>query len=132
MKLNPDCLRDILFYLEEHLDINSDLEILCVDIYAISNSLDYPIGEIANTLLVLNDADFINCHYSDADDVIDDLDVYRITYDGYEFIEHIRPKPVWDKVKGVCTNIEVFSIDVISKVAVDVITQFICAKLNLQ
>lgn len=26
MKLNPDCMRDILFYLEEHLSISEELE----------------------------------------------------------------------------------------------------------
>lgn len=53
MKLNPDCVRDILFFLEDHLSINSELEFSSIDIYELDQSLNYSIGELSNTLLVL-------------------------------------------------------------------------------
>ena len=68
MTLNPDCVRDTLFFLEDHLSINSELEFSTIDIYELDKSLDYPIGELSNTLLVLDDAGFIQSYRCDSDD----------------------------------------------------------------
>lgn len=131
MKLNPEHVRSILFFLEDHLSINSELEVSTIDIYDLKESLDCPIGEIANTLLVLEDADFIRLSRYSANNSIDDISVYRITYSGYEFIEHIRPETVWDKVKSVGANVGTLSIDIISQIAVNVISQLINGQLHL-
>ena len=131
MTLNPDCVRDTLFFLEDHLFINSELEFSTIDIYELDKSLDYPIGELSNTLLVLDDGGFIQSYRCDSDDSIEDLSIYRITYSGYEFIEHIRPETVWDKIKNVGTNVGSLSIDIISQIAVNVITQLINGQLGL-
>ena len=39
MKLNPDCMRDILFYLEEHLSISEELEFEEISMYALAQIL---------------------------------------------------------------------------------------------
>ena len=70
MTLNPDCVRDTLFFLEDRLSINSELEFSTIDIYELDKSLDYPIGELSNTLLVLDDAGFIQSYRCDSDDRI--------------------------------------------------------------
>lgn len=125
MKLNPDCMRDILFYLEEHLSISEELEFEEISMYALAQHLDYPIQEIANTLVILDETGYIISVRNDNDDRIADLDVYRITYDGYQFIETIRPEPVWEKVKSTGKHIGSFSIDVITRVATTVLTSMI-------
>lgn len=125
MKLNPDCMRDILFYLEEHLSISEELEFEEISMYDLAQHLDYPIQEIANTLVILDEAGYIISVRNDNDDRIADLDVYRITYDGYQFIETIRPEPVWEKVKSTGKHIGSFSIDVITRVATTVLTSMI-------
>ena len=125
MKLNPDCMRDILFYLEEHLSISEELEFEEISMYALAQHLDYPIQELANTLVILTEAGYIISIRNDNDDRIADLDVYRITYDGYQFIETIRPEPVWEKVKSTGKHIGSFSIDVITRVATTVLTSMI-------
>lgn len=125
MKLNPDCMRDILFYLEEYLSISEELEFEEISMYDLAQHLDYPIQEIANTLVILDEAGYIISIRNDNDDRIADLDVYRITYDGYQFIETIRPEPVWEKVKSTGKHIGSFSIDVITRVATTVLTSMI-------
>ena len=125
MKLNPDCMRDILFYLEEHLSISEELEFEEISMYALAQHLDYPIQELADTLVILTEAGYIISIRNDNDDRIADLDVYRITYDGYQFIETIRPEPVWAKVKSTGKHIGSFSIDVITRVATTVLTSMI-------
>lgn len=130
MKLNPDCVRDIMLFLENNLSISSDdLKIIETNVFTIAKSLDYPIGEIANTLLVLGEANFIKCPHSYANNRIYTLNVSHITYSGYEFIERIRPKTVWDKVKKIGANIGSLSIDMISNIAIDVIAQLVNGQL---
>ena len=125
MKLNPDCIRAVLFYLEENLSISSDLEIKEISVFDLDKNLEYPINELANTLLVLDDAGFIVAARDNGSDCINELDVCRITYDGYQFIETIRPEPAWKKVKSVCGKIGSFSTNVIVQVASNVLTELI-------
>ena len=127
MKLNPNCMRDILLYLEEHLDISPELEYQEVSAYQLTDHLKYSIQEIVNTLLVLRDADFINLS---TDGTLSEIDVYLITYSGYQFIESIRPKSVWEKVLSVGGHIGSFSIDLISQVAHETLTAMIPVALS--
>jgi len=131
MKLNPECIRDIMFYLEENLTMNSDLEINEISVFDLPEKLNYSIEEITNTLLVLDDANFIVCYRNNGDDAIVALDIYRITYTGYQFLESIRPDSVWKKVQTISGNIGSFSLNVISQIATSVLTQMINGQLNL-
>lgn len=131
MKLNPECIRDIMFYLEENLTMNSDLEINEISVFDLPEKLNYSIEEIADTLLVLDDANFIVCYRNNGDDAIVALDIYRITYTGYQFLESIRPDSVWKKVQTISGNIGSFSLNVISQIATSVLTQMINGQLNL-
>lgn len=130
MKLNPDCMRDILFYLEEYLSINEDLEFKEISMYDLSQHLNYSIQEIANTLIILDEAGYIISVRDDSDDCISNLDVYRITYDGYQFIETIRPEHVWEKVKSTGKHIGSFSINVITQVATTALTSMVNSYLT--
>lgn len=122
MKLNPDCIRDTLFYLEDHLTISSELQLEEISIYDLSNDLNYSIQELANTLIILHEAGFIETLINSGNNRITLLDVYRITYDGYQFIETIRPDPVWKKVTSASKHIGSFSIDVIIQIATAVLS----------
>jgi len=127
MKLNPNCIRDILLYLEEHLDISPKLEYQEVDAYQLTEHLEYSIQEIINTLLVLHDANFI---ILSIDGSLSNVDVYRITYSGYQFIESIRPKSVWEKTLSVGRHIGSFSLDLITQVAHETLSAMIPAALS--
>lgn len=131
MKLNPDCIRDILFYLEEHLSISPELEFLYIDVHELGENLNYPLNEIANTVLVLDDAGFIeSTTYSVGDGCID-ISISRITYSGYDFIELIRPENVWGKVKSTGKRLGSFSFDVITQIATSVLSSLVNGQLNL-
>lgn len=132
MKLNPDCIRKIMFYLEEHLVISEDLEFEEISIHDLKGKLNYPIQELANTLIVLHEAGFIEIETDYGSNRIVLLDVKRITYDGYQFIETIRPEPVWKKVTSVGKHIGSFSIDVITQIATGVLTSMINGYLSGQ
>ncbi len=132
MKFNLDCARDILFLLEEKLNITPDLEIVSVDLEEITSALfTYEAGEIANTLIVLSEAGFIFSENIFGDEIVADILVARITYNGYQFLESIRPEPVWQNVKAVGSKVGSFSVNAISQIATNVITSLINAQLCL-
>lgn len=130
MKFNPDCMKDVLFYLEENLTFSSDLEPEHVTIQTLVENLPYTIQEIANMILIMDEAEFISVSKFVSNNHIQELLVNRITYSGYQLIESIRPQPVWEKVKSVGQNIGSFSISVISQIASGVLTQMVNAFLT--
>ena len=132
MKYNLDCARDVLFFLEEKLTISPDLEICCLDYQDIAAHLDnYEISEIVNTLLVLTEAGFIDANTFYAENCIDELLVSRITYEGYQFIESIRPETVWNKIKSIGSKVGSLSTNAISQIALGTVTALINAQLSL-
>ena len=54
MKLNPECIRDIMFYLEENLTMNSDLEINEISIFDLPEKLNYSIDCLYLTMRILS------------------------------------------------------------------------------
>ncbi len=130
MKLNPDCIRDVLLYLEENLSISPELEFLHMDIHQLGKDLNYPLNEIANTVLSLNDAGFIVSDTFSAGDGCVMIMISRITYSGYEFIELVRPESVWKKVKSTGKHIGSFSFSVITQIATNVLSSLVNGQLN--
>lgn len=130
MKFNPDCMRDVLLYLEENLTFSPDLDVQFISIRNLNKNLPYTIQEIANMVLVLDDAEFIDASRFDAGDQICELLVSRITYSGYQLIESIRPKPVWEKVLSVGKKVGSFSINVISQISSGVLVPVVNAFLK--
>lgn len=111
--------------------MNSDLEINEISVFDLPRKINFSIEEIANTLLVLDDAGFIVCYRNDGDDAIVALDVYRITYTGYQFLESVRSDTVWKKVQKISGNVGSFSLNVISQIATSVLAQMVNGQLNL-
>lgn len=131
MKFNPDCMRDVLFYLEENLKISSDLKFKSLSIYNLAQDLSYPREEIANMLILLDEGGYIKTSVLYANNAISILDVSRITFSGYQFIESVRPERVWTKVKNVCSDVGSFSMSVISQVSSSILILFATGALNL-
>ncbi len=130
MKLNPDCVRDILIFLEDNLQISSELVFEEISYTELASQLTYDVREIVNTLFAIRESGFIDCNVDYSLNGLDFFDIYRITYNGYQFIESIRPEPVWKKVKAVSGNIGSFSFSLISQIANGVLSSLISGQLN--
>ena len=121
MRLNPDCIRDTLLYLEEHLVITPELEIKPLSLGQVEKDLPYSREELANTLLVLGEAGFIQeTHDLDGGNKLCQMAVSRITYAGYRFIETIRPQTVWDKTLCILKRFGSFSLGLARYVSIEV------------
>ena len=120
MKLDLNCIRDTLITLESWLVLNDDLEFVYLDldeIHKSSNMLKYPRAEVAYTLIVLREADFIEAIIDYGSNRIDELDVIRLTYKGHQFLDTIRPQSVWDKIYSVSEKTNLKSISAIMEIA---------------
>ena len=120
MKLNLNCIRDTLITLENWLVLNDDLEFVYLDldeIHKSSNMLKYSRAEIAYTLVILKEADFIEAIIDYGSNRIDELGVIRLTYKGHQFLDTIRPQSMWDKVYSISEKAELKSISSIMEIA---------------
>lgn len=125
MKLNLDMIRTLLLYLEENLAV-SENGFEEIDYTQISEDTKVSIPETINTLKVLDEAGFIQTIGNYGDDSIDELCVFRITYDGYQFIDSIRPVPRWKKVLKILAIIGSSSLNLVSPIA----SQLIASELS--
>lgn len=127
MRLNYDCVRDVLLVLEEILQVRCNGKMYCFDNVSIDkicstlNDKKYSREDIFYSLFNLEQADYISAHFIEADSGYVGCFVEFITYQGHEFIEQIKPDTVWNKTKGIVKNIGGASLSIISKIAADVI-----------
>lgn len=144
MKLNLDCIRQILLCVEE----NTGLREYC---FFIDSGLEESETIIGNTPIpppdyqsnLLNEFDndeliyHINyCAESELLSMASSLGLYQIiiadlTPKGHNFLENIRDNKVWAGVKSVALKVGSKSLDSVIQIASNVITQIIRAQFGL-
>ena len=100
MKLNVDAVRKILFCLEQNLLVSEEGEFQCVGFRNISEWCELSVGETLNTLCVLRDAGAIACDDDFGCDIVNEFDVSRLTYFGYQLLESLKPEAFLQKLKA--------------------------------
>lgn len=130
MKLNQDCVRDFLLYLEETLTLENYLNINC---YTNDSLLpNYSIDDIRYTTLKLIEAGYIDAKTRKfLDTQIPEIRICSITYQGHLFLDNIRDDKVYSKTKSILSTLKSVSIEVFSETASKVITSLISKQLNL-
>lgn len=125
MKLNQDCVRDLLLYLEENLTLNDHLSVENISLK------NYSRDELLYTADKLYEAGYINCMRKiyDTTDLI--ILISSITYEGHQFLDNIRDDKVFAKTKAILSKFKSVSIEVISETASKVITNMINQQFNL-
>lgn len=122
MKLNPDCIRDILLVIEG-CNFNEEIRLN----YLIQQLSAYTPDEIEYTCLKLYEGDFINALTVQlSGDVIPRIvSITDMTYSGHQLLENIRPDTVWEKTKTSATKIGSFSINVLNNIASNILLNLI-------
>ena len=125
MKLNYDCIRDIMLYLEENLELNNI-------VYLENIKIDYSDNDIKYSILKLEEIDYIKARIVKADGVaILDAIIFDITFYGHEFLNTVRPKTVWENTKEISTKIGVNTISSLTQIASQIVTQLISKLMGL-
>lgn len=124
MRIDNECIRDILFVIEE----NTDFQNACYMIGAKSKYQklkNYDNGKIAYHLRYLKMKELIFNPYEK------DSSNYDLTPDGHEFLSNIREDNNWNKIKSVSSSIGFASLKIISAIAEGVATAAINSELGL-
>lgn len=103
MKLDYDCVRDILLSLEELVQYSENLETPHV---RLENLVSYNLmGKYSKQSIVycsekLKEAGFINARIVCVDSGIIGIYYFSITFDGHQYLDSIRSNTLWSKVKS--------------------------------
>lgn len=124
MKLNPDCIRDILLVIEKETD----------GIYGIE--LDFSeSGEIQSSVLSKYSKSELRYHVQQCEYsgyfvkvswfLSGKCVIYDLSPDGHQFIANIRSENIWNTVKKKAAQIGSFSLNTLTQIASAVITEII-------
>ncbi|EOH76211.1 DUF2513 domain-containing protein [Enterococcus raffinosus] len=124
MKLNQNCIRDILLELEDELGF--DLHISKYDLDELKSYKKYGEDEFLYTISKLSEAGYINeSHQAGGDTMYYQLMIHSITWEGHKFLDTIRDNQVWAVTKKVASKFSSVSVNMISTIASTVITNLI-------
>ena len=116
MKLNQECVRDLLLYLEENLEANDIIDIKEID-------LNYSKEELFYTAQKLGEAYYIDFNAHTA--FIENSTIKTITWDGHQFLDNIRDSEIWKKTKSASSKFASVSISFLGRIASEIITKMI-------
>lgn len=123
MKLNQDCIRQVLLDIEQ----NVELETVGYE-QAISQKTfeTFSREEIIYSIMKLKEANYINASIRNISGSGFPLILFgSITWEGHKFLDNVRDSQVWSKTKAVAKHLESVSITLISNIASQVITNLI-------
>jgi hypothetical protein len=134
MKLDYDCIRTVLLALEDFEFISEELTsnyFSMDEIKELSHSSNFKISDIVYTLIILDEAGLIkiNSIGKNVSGQIRYIFIERMTKEGHDFLENIKADNNWNKVKSIGEKIGAISINVISQIATNVISQLILAQI---
>lgn len=130
MKINYDCLRELLLVLEKNLQFSDELEYPTISFEKVCEYMpDYSKADIAYSTMILNEAGLIKANIMKADNRFYSCTYSRLTYDGHKFLENVRSKKVWAKIKTVVGKIGGASVETITSIALEIIMKMVDSQL---
>ena len=120
MKLNLDCMRDILLCME---NAGYQESLLMQQVYdALSN---YQETEINYSVLKLIEANFIEAMTCPYDNEIMIVKLDDITYTGHQFLANIRENKIWSATKSIMGKIGSTSIQTATQIAKGIVSELV-------
>lgn len=122
MKLNPDCIRDVLIYLEENLYIDENHQFSYITLNQLYQDLPkYNNEDIFYSIYNLYTIEYIEGFIKNhGNTVMDICEIQNITWDGHQFLNTVRPQTVWDATKKGAKKLGITSISALSMIALEI------------
>ena len=128
MKLNPDCIRDTLLYLEEKITINFQQNSFnsvsrkqLIEEMMLRHT-QYDADEIWYAIYNLKQAGYIEGRFIDVcTSKMVNCEIENITWEGHQFLDSVRPDSIWCAVKTKANQIGGISISGLNLIASSVI-----------
>lgn len=126
MKLNHDCIRDLLLLIEENLTYGHYIDPAQLELK------NYSVEELTYTAEKLDEAGFIQCNISKfLSNPLPAIRINSMTYYGHQLLDNIRDDGVWKETKKLTSKISSASIKILSEVAAQVISNIISKQMGL-
>ncbi|WP_220739135.1 DUF2513 domain-containing protein [Leuconostoc miyukkimchii] len=123
MKLNNDCVRSTLLFIEDKSTINENLT--KNDFMNGKELVSYNPDDIIYTLQKLDEAGYINIKFIYVNDTLVLIDCYAITWDGHKFLDTVRDSKVWSETKNITSKFASVPLNMVSDIASKVLTSLI-------
>ena len=125
MKLNPDCIRDVLLTVEEGCDIKKSVSIPNPNWERLQS---YSESEV---LYHVRQCDLSGFLYQAKTDLLGVYSIRDLTPAGHEFLANIRKDTIWSGVKDVAGKVGATSLNAIVQIASNVVAQMIKHQFGL-
>lgn len=140
MKLNKDCIRAILIYIEDHciyeVDKFNKKRMHIVNLHELTQSVDVSIfleDDIKYTIVKLLEGGYIIGSLIPKNSGVnfDIINISQLTLRGHDLLDNIRPDPVWNKTKNILQKAGDFSLAIMSQVAGETMAAYTKSMMNL-
>lgn len=104
LKLNFDCIRDVLITLENELQPGNEFQITLNDL-SVNFFSDYLKEDVGYSLIKLKEAGYIDAVlvYDDLWEIFDVV-CHDITFDGHTYLNSVRSSSLWADIKRKCKD----------------------------
>lgn len=124
MRLNADCVRDVMLFLEENLELVSFLECSNIEINYNSSDVTYTCAKLIEAgYLIGNTTVDLSGHMK--------VVINSITWNGHQFLDNVRSNTVWNKTKETAIKLGSVSVSFLSNIATQIIANVISGKIQI-
>lgn len=118
MKLNNDCIRDILLFVEE----NTDYEKVFVDVDNIVNCLNYDKNTVYYHIKMISQANLVD-HVVFAD--MRPYTISNLSWEGHQYLDNIRDNKVWEIIKQQTNKLSSVSLNFLISIAPTIVEKYL-------
>lgn len=140
MKLDKDCIRLVLMYIEEYCIYETDKfgnkvmhNVNLHELMQSKNLLSTPEDDIRYTIVKLLEGRYIEGKLSPQNSGVNFniVNISQLTLRGHDLLDNIRPEPVWNKTKDVLHKVGDFSLGIMTQVAGETMAAYTKSMMNL-
>ncbi|MGN9161248.1 DUF2513 domain-containing protein [Clostridium sulfidigenes] len=118
MRLNNDCIRDILLYIEA----NTDYEKSCINSDVLVKDLKYDKNTIFYHICMIRQARLVdNVSFADNEPKL----ISRLSWQGHQYLDNIRDNKVWRLLKEKTSKLSSVSLSLLIQLAPTVLQQYL-------
>lgn len=126
MKLNVDCMREVLLVME---DMPRNESLTGTELREILS--EFSDDDVDYTCLKLKEAGYIDAVIKQLPEEFIVLRLDDITFDGHQFLANIHSDNIWKDVKVISSKVGSQSVNALSQIATGVISAIIKSQLGL-
>lgn len=127
MKLNPDCIRDILIEVEEKTDLAHHISFKTTSGLLPARLSCYSPEEVAYHIKQCD----LHGYFEGMHEFVEEYEISFLSPSGHAFLSDVRSDTVWNHTKTVAGKIGAWSLDALTKIATGVVTELIKKQLSV-